>query len=63
MSKQILRAALLMCSTFELAQAHQAMERSKILHEHYNQRNLTIGISRHKAKMKCKKYCLPKKRK
>jgi hypothetical protein len=33
----------------------------RTLHEGFNNRNLQGTMSRHKAKMKCKKYCSPKK--
>jgi len=60
---RILQAALLMAAQLDDINRHIEINKAHKLHEAYNQRNLQGTMSRHKAKMKCKKYCQPKKRK
>ena len=61
--KRVLQAALLMVSAMEPMQQNYLRDKTIMLHENYNSRNLAGTMSRHKAVMKCKKYCRPLKRK
>jgi hypothetical protein len=59
MSKRVLHAAILAATAMANAQLDykNIVADTRMLHEQNNTRNLQGMMSRHKAKMKCKKYC------
>lgn len=60
-NKNVLKAALLMVASLDSLQQRYLRDKTIMLHDSYNSRNLAGTMSRHKAVMKCKKYCRPKK--
>jgi hypothetical protein len=59
MSKRVLHAAILAASAMAADDKQRSMfiNNTRMLHQNDNNRNLQGTMSRHKAKMKCKKYC------
>lgn len=59
MSKRVLHAAILAATAMATNDIQRGMfiNNTRSLHEQANNRNLQGMMSRHKAKMKCKKYC------
>jgi hypothetical protein len=59
MSKRVLHFAILAAAAMATNDNQRSMfiNNTRSLHEQNNNRNLQGMMSRHKAKMKCKKYC------